>query len=155
MFEDDQFTDVTLVCEYHQQIKVQKVILSCVSEFIKEIVLRNYHPKPVIYLRVRFKYTSQCKVEQEDFDIFLSMAKEMKVEGLTVSDIVKVKTIVNYEQEDEVEADTPPTQGGHIRVSLGHELEVEPDTKRKIWEIVSIVHNTIPTKFTIIRSGQC
>ena len=94
----------------------------------------------MIYLRVRFKYTSQCKVEQEVFDIFLSMAKEMKVEGLTVSDIVKVKTIVNHEQEDEVEADTPLIHGGHIRVSLGDEKEVEPDTKRKIWEIVCIVH---------------
>ena len=69
MFEDNQFTDVTLVCEDHQQIRVHKVILSCVSEFIKEIILRNSHPQPVIYPRVRFKYTSQCKVEQEDFDI--------------------------------------------------------------------------------------
>ena len=47
MFEDDQFSDITLVCEDPQQIRVHKVILSCVSEFI----LRNSHPKPVIYLR--------------------------------------------------------------------------------------------------------
>ena len=79
-------------------------------------------------------------MEQEDFDIFLSMSKEMKVGGLAVSDIVKVKTIVNHEQEDEVEADTPLIHGGHIRVSLGDEKEVEPDAKRKIWEIVCIVH---------------
>ena len=46
-FEDDQFSDITLVCEDPQQIRVHKVILSCVSEFI----LRNSHPKPVIYLR--------------------------------------------------------------------------------------------------------
>ena len=131
MFEYDMFIDVTLVCEDHRQIRVHKVILSCVSEFIKEIVLRKSHSKPVIYLRVRFKYTGQCKVEQEDFDIFLSMAKEMKVKGLTVCDIVKVKTIVNYEQEDEVEADTPLIHGGHIKVSLGDEKEVEPDTN---WE---------------------
>ena len=44
----------------------------------------------------------------------------MKVEGLTltVSDIFKVKKIVNHELDK----------------------EVGPDTKRKIWEIVCIVH---------------
>ena len=50
------------------------------------------------------------------------MAKEMKVEGLTVSDIVKVRTIVNHEQED-----TLLEPGGHIRVSLGQEDELEPE----------------------------
>ena len=62
MFEDDQFTDVTLVCEDNQQIRVHKVILSCVSEFIKEIVLRNSHPKPVIYLsQVQIHQSSVAK----------------------------------------------------------------------------------------------
>ena len=44
LVEVNQFTDVTLVCEDHQQIQVHKMILSCVSEFYKEIFLRKSHP---------------------------------------------------------------------------------------------------------------
>ena len=40
---------------------------------------------------VEFIYTGQCKVEQKDLENFLSMIKELKVEGLTGSVIYTVK----------------------------------------------------------------
>ena len=54
MFENDQFTDVTLVCEDHQQIQVHKVVLSCVSEFIKEIVRKHDYFVPYDDFRTSF-----------------------------------------------------------------------------------------------------
>ena len=53
LFENDHFTDVSLVCEDNQQIWVHKVILSSVGEFSNSIFLRNSHQQPLIYLRVK------------------------------------------------------------------------------------------------------
>ena len=43
LFEDNQFTDVTLVCEDMQQTRVHKLVLSYVSELLQEIFPRNSH----------------------------------------------------------------------------------------------------------------
>ena len=50
------FTDVTLATVDNQQIEVHKVILSSYSQFFRNILLRNPHPNPLLYLKdIRFK----------------------------------------------------------------------------------------------------
>ena len=92
LFESQNFTDVTLVCEDQRQIKSHKVILSAGSQFFNEMLLRNPHPNPLIFLKVkynyihslvRFIYTGECEVEQHDIESFLETAKDLKIEGLT------------------------------------------------------------------------
>ena len=92
MFEEDAFTDVTIVCEDNKQIKAHKVILSSCSQFFRDIFHQNPHPHPLVYLRlphdhlvslVRFMYLGQCEVDQTDIDCFLENAKHIKVAGLT------------------------------------------------------------------------
>ena len=48
--DDKEFTDVTLACEDGQQIEAHKVILAASSPFFGEILQRNKHPHPLIYL---------------------------------------------------------------------------------------------------------
>ena len=51
MREDEDFTDVTLVCEDGQQVEAHKVILAAYSPFFQKLLGRNKHPHPLIYER--------------------------------------------------------------------------------------------------------
>ena len=48
--EEQDFFDVTLACE-DEQLKAHKVILASCSPFFKEILKRNTHDHPLIYLK--------------------------------------------------------------------------------------------------------
>ena len=91
--EDKEFTDVTLACEYGQQMEAHKVILASSSPFFENILRKNKHPHPLIYLKgfqsqdfvsiLDFLYFGEAKVYQEDLDSFLAIAEEIQVKGLT------------------------------------------------------------------------
>ena len=49
--KDEDFADVTLVCEDGTQIDTHKVILAISSPFFMEILKRNKHPHPLIYMK--------------------------------------------------------------------------------------------------------
>ena len=52
LFEDNELTDVTLVCKDSEEVKAHKIILSCGSGFFKDLFRR--HPQqqqPLVYLR--------------------------------------------------------------------------------------------------------
>ena len=48
---NQDFADVTLVCEDGMQIETHKVILASSSPLLMEILQRNKHPHPMIYMR--------------------------------------------------------------------------------------------------------
>ena len=85
--EDKEFTDVTLACEDGQQVEAHKVVLVASSPFFLNILKRNKHPHPLIYLRgvgsenllaiVDFLYHGQANVFQENLDSFLALAEEL------------------------------------------------------------------------------
>ena len=91
LFGDINFSDVTLVCEDQSQVKVHKVILSSASQFFKQILLKNPHTNPLIYLKVKyyhlcaivtFIYLGQCEIDQSDVETFLEIAKDLQIDGL-------------------------------------------------------------------------
>ena len=49
--EDSEFADVTLACEDGQQIEAHKMILAASSPFFKNLLKRNKHPHPLIFMR--------------------------------------------------------------------------------------------------------
>ena len=49
--EDKDFTDVTLACEDGQQVEAHKVVLIASSPFFLNILKRNKHSQPLIYMR--------------------------------------------------------------------------------------------------------
>ena len=91
--DDKEFTDVTLACEDGQQMEAHKVILAASSPFLDQILQRNKHPHPLIYLKgfqsqdllsiLDFLYFGEANVYQEDLDSFLAIAEELKLKGLT------------------------------------------------------------------------
>ena len=48
---DVDFADVTLACEDGHQVKAHKVILAAASPFFQNILKKNQHPHPLIYMR--------------------------------------------------------------------------------------------------------
>ena len=91
--EDKEFADVTLACEDGQQLEAHKVILAASSPFFQNILRKNRHPHPLIYMKgakfedllaiVDFLYFGEANVFQENLDAFLSIADELKLKGLT------------------------------------------------------------------------
>jgi len=90
--DENDFLDVTLACE-DEQLKAHKVILSACSPFFKEVLRRNNHPHPLLYLRgvslndmkavLNFMYHGEVNVAQDDLNSFLQVAEDLKVKGLT------------------------------------------------------------------------
>ena len=92
---DQDFADVTLVSEDGVHIETHKVILASTSPFFMEILKRNKHPHPMIYMRglkadelvamIDFLYYGEANMDQESLDVFLALAEELKLKGLTGS----------------------------------------------------------------------
>jgi len=90
--DDKDFFDVTLACE-DEQIQAHKVILSACSPFFRQILRRNSHQHPLLYLKgvkytdiqsvLNFMYHGEVNVAQEDLNSFLAVAEELRVKGLT------------------------------------------------------------------------
>ena len=90
--DDKDFFDVTLCCD-DEQLQAHKVILSACSPFFRNVLRRNPHQHPLLYLKgvkysdlqsvLNFMYHGEVNVAQEELDSFLSVAEDLKVKGLT------------------------------------------------------------------------
>jgi len=89
---DKDFFDVTLACD-DSQLQAHKVILSACSQFFRNILRRNPHQHPLLYLKgvmytelqsvLNFMYHGEVSVAQEELNSFLAVAEDLKVKGLT------------------------------------------------------------------------
>ena len=90
--KDTQFTDVTLACEDGQQVAAHKVILASSSPFFLNMLTKNRHAHPLIYMRgmksedlvaiVDFLYYGEANIYQENLDTFFYIAEELQLKGL-------------------------------------------------------------------------
>jgi len=88
---NNHFNDVTLVCK-DGQVKAHQLILSTCSAFLNEILSRNPHPHPLLYLHglqiddlrnlVTYMYLGEVNVEKECLNSFLQAASDLEVKGL-------------------------------------------------------------------------
>jgi len=93
--ESREFADVTLACEDGQQVEAHKVILAASSPFFKNMLRKNKHSNPLIYMRgiktdelvaiLDFLYYGEANVFEENLDNFLALAEELKLKGLSGS----------------------------------------------------------------------
>ena len=86
LVSDKEFTDVNLACGDGQQIKAHKVILSSCSPFLKNILVKNPHQHPLVYLKgvsyhqlryiLEFIYLGQTEVDQDSLGEFMMAANK-------------------------------------------------------------------------------
>ena len=89
--EENDFTDVTLVCG-DNQVDAHKVILAASSPFFKRILKENPHSHPLIYLKgikssdvksvLDFIYLGEVNIEDTNLKTFLEVAEDLEVKGL-------------------------------------------------------------------------
>jgi hypothetical protein len=111
--DDKDFFDVTLACD-DDQIQAHKVILSACSPFFRNILRRNSHPNPFLYLKgikftdlqyvLNFMYHGEVNVGQEELNSFLAVAEDLKIKGLTQN---LPKESVNKRNEVKASSVTP------------------------------------------------
>ena len=90
---DQELSDVTLASDDGTQIQSHKVILASSSPFFMEILRKNKHPNPLIFMRgtkteelvslIDFIYNGEVYVDQENLDPFLALAGDLGLKGLT------------------------------------------------------------------------
>ena len=90
--EDTDFTDVTLACEDGQQIDSHKMVLIASSPFFCNLLRKNKHSHPLIFMRgvksevlkamVDFFYCGEANVFEENLEFFLALAAELQLKGL-------------------------------------------------------------------------
>ena len=88
----EEFVDVTLACDDDKQVKVHKVILSACSDFFRNILLKNSHQHPLIYLDnlkveylqalIDFMYLGETNIPQDMFSGFIKAAQKYKIKSL-------------------------------------------------------------------------
>ena len=125
--EDQDFFDVTLACEDGQQVEAHKVILAASSPLFKNLLRRNSHSHPLIFLRgvksetltalMDYAYFGRASVLEENLNDFLTTGVELQIKGLTevigsekheetlvdnkISGETSKSSITNEEEEDE------------------------------------------------------
>ena len=137
---DTEFSDVTLACEDGTQIESHKAILASSSPFFMDILKKNKHPHPLIFMRgakaeelfaiVDFLYYGEAKVVQENLDSFLALAEDLRLKGLT-----------NIGGDDTAEAEEPRQKFAVNMPNPGREM-TRPKIEQELVSKMSLAHDT-------------
>ena len=86
-------TDVTLVCEDGKQVEAHKVVLVASSPFFLNILSKNKHTHPLIYMRglkhedlvsiMDFLYKGEANIFQGRINQFMIIAKESELKEVS------------------------------------------------------------------------
>ena len=116
---DNDLTDVTLVCNDGKQVEAHKVVLASSSPFFMELFRRNRHPHPLIYMRgvkeddlmamVEFLYNGEANVDQRNLEAFLALADELKLKGLNGTSEGESKNQASQPPEEHEMVNKPPS----------------------------------------------
>ena len=109
LHSDQDLTDVTLVSEDGKMIESHKIVLSSSSPFFLDLLSRQRHPNPLIYMKgtrsgelepmVEFLYTGEVSVPEAHFESFLGLAAELRLEGFGRE---KIKTSLNFQKDEAI-----------------------------------------------------
>ena len=94
--QEEHLFDVTLVSDDEEHIAAHKLVLSASSEFFKNIIKKAQHSNPMIYLSgfksrdlymvMDYIYQGEVQILQTELDQFLTVAQQLKIEGLIGGD---------------------------------------------------------------------
>ena len=106
---DKDHFDVTLACDDNKDISAHKIILSACSPYFRNLLSRNKHPHPLVYMRgmqtkdieriLDFMYQGEVDIAQENLPRFLEIADELKINGLDGSEPIRNGNIADGLEE--------------------------------------------------------
>ena len=90
--DDNNFSDVTLVSDDEDTFPAHKFVLAGSSSFFQNILKKNPHPVPLLYLSgvssqylkhaLDFIYEGKVEIDQQNLHQFLSVGEKLKISGL-------------------------------------------------------------------------
>ena len=90
--QDNNFSDVTLVSDDEDSFPAHKFVLAGSSSFFQNILKKNPHPVPLLYLSgvssqylkhaLDFIYEGKVEIDQQNLSQFLSVGEKLKISGL-------------------------------------------------------------------------
>ena len=129
IWEEEEFLDVTLACD-DDQIAAHKVVLSSASPFFRNILKRNPHSHPLLYIKgatkknmqglLNFMYSGEAQVHQEDINEFMALANSLDIKGLAEEDLGKEKR-----DEEVIETSKNPPEPKKVSISKKKRKKVE------------------------------
>ena len=160
MFENEEFLDVTIACD-DDQIKAHKVVLSASSPFFRNILNRNPHSHPLLYLKgtskkdiqvlLDFIYNGETQINQEELEEFMVLAENLKISGLVSDDIAvtdkdEEDNLVHKnratKQDKEHAKDSEQTPASHSDLVIKNtKVHVSKDKDDNVDNLVSFVEN--------------
>ena len=91
-FKESSFSDVTLVTEDNTQFQAHRFVLSSCRPIIKDLILLNPHPHPLIFLYgvkkmeleciLQFMYLGETKIDPARIDEFLNVVMKLNLHYL-------------------------------------------------------------------------
>jgi len=112
LYEENTFTDVTLVSDDNIQFQAHKLVLGACSPILKELLQANPHSHPFLYLRgvkqehlkslLQFMYTGETVVAQNINDV-LDIAKDLQIKELAPAEIVTEEIVMKSEDHQDLQ----------------------------------------------------
>ena len=145
----ENFYDVTLVSDDHEQVAAHKVVLAASSEYFKNILTSNTHSHPMLCLSgvnsrdiknmLDFMYNGEIQLYQDNLDQFLQTAERFQLEGL-----IHNKQENCTEESKKIEHEDFPEDAD---MNFVQESEKEPmnpqSTKERIISVVATNYESI------------
>jgi len=136
VFMKDNFVDVTLVSDDQESFQAHKIVLSSFSPVLKDLLLSNSHPHPIIFLRgvktanlwliLQFIYNGYVELTSNDLEDLLNTVKDLKLE--TLEKALSKEANFNPVQHDFKAQDAEKVE--IINEENGNEVEAIADTKK-------------------------
>merc|ERR1712142_627504 len=135
-------------------------ILSACSPFFRNVLRRNQHQHPLLYLKginysnlqsvLNFMYHGEVNVAQEELNSFLSVAEDLQVKGLTQGQSskknqgyegLKPRQVTGFQEHSKRSRPPPPTppETKQTQRSVPHYQDVTNTTNDDIQEILPVV----------------
>ena len=90
--DDGELLDVTLVCDDGRQLEAHKVVLSANSSVFRQMLTRNIHPHPLIFLTEQnskkvgqildFLYKGEVGMPDNEVTEFLELSRKLQIKSL-------------------------------------------------------------------------
>jgi len=95
LFEDQDFTDITLVCSDLKMVGGHRAVLSAASPFFRKLLLESVHQNTFLYMAgfrleelevvLAWVYLGTCRVEQEEVARVLEVATSLGIQDLALA----------------------------------------------------------------------
>ena len=154
--DDKVLFDVMLVSG-REQVPAHKVILSASSPLFRDILTRNPHHHPLLYLGgvsadnlkyvIDFIYNGEVNVAQDDLNSFLLAAEELQVKGLTQKDSSNNSNSNDKQSKSKAGQSTiAPQQQQHKNITNHSSPQQQQHHNRNSNNIVEVFANTQSVK---------